>query len=502
MNAHSSEPVFKTIVMGTPSSFDPAQFYGTESAYIFHNLFRGLYRLDDKKGVLLEGAKSCNWITTKKLKCELNSQVKWSDGTSVQAQDYERAFRYLIDPTTKSREVFPLLKLKNAKKILNGEKKPQELGVKAEGSYTLQFDFDEPDLEFIEKLTAPIMVPWKVKPDVHSADKIISNGPYVVESFLPDQKMILKPNPHYPLGNPKRPNVEFIFINEDSTAQNLFDSKQINLQPRVDVALIPDRIGKPEFFQKVFSRFDYVGFGPEFLADKNLRKAVALALDYEELGKLLHAAGRPGCVGLSDYYINKRPCYDFNLAEAKKAFALVPQPFKDKTYTFKFSRAGGDNILKVVQWYQNQLQKNLGLKVNIESTEQGMYLQTLRTQTPDLFRKGINLDRPTCTSALEGFKSDSPDNYSKYNSAKFDKDLEELEKIANPNSKKQKCTQMVQDLMDDYVMIPQGLIHYSMLQDLKFKGWKFNELNQLDLSELMVISPDPIRESFSKEKKN
>ncbi len=485
LNLFAQEPVFRTFVSSGPTSFDPAHFYGTESSYIFHNVFRGLYKFDDEKGLIPEGASKCTQ-KNKKLECDLNPKMKWSDGSSVEAQDYVRAFRYLIDPNTKSTEISALLTLKNASSIIKGLKTPDKLGISATSKFKLIFEFETEDPEFLYKLTSPLLVPWKVKPQLDQPSTMITNGPYSVENFIKEQKIILKPNLYYPHGNPMRPKVEFLFLTEDSTGQNLFDAGKINLQHRIDVSLIPKLKTHPGFYQKIFSRFDYIGFGPGLKENKDLRIAITHALDYDELSKILHAAGRPGCVGLTKNFLNEDVCYSFDLKKAKKAFEKVPNDIKEKLYTLKFSRAGGDNVARIMEWYQHQLKKHLGLNIHLESMEQGMYLQDIGLNTPDLFRKGVNLDRPSCTSAIEVFQSESKDNYIRFKSPVFDKKLKELALTLKPNAKKKKCTEIVKNLMKEYVMIPQGLIHYTMISDNMFMGWKFNELNQLDLSSLVL----------------
>lgn len=109
--------------------------------------------------------------------------VKWSDGTVVKAEDYVRAFRHLIDPESKSREVAHLLKLKNAKTILEGKLKPDSLGIKAFNDDTLIFEFDIKDPEFIARLSSTVLVPWKVLPDIKKATEVLTNGPYKLKVF-------------------------------------------------------------------------------------------------------------------------------------------------------------------------------------------------------------------------------------------------------------------------------------------------------------------------------
>ena len=45
------------------------------------------------------------------------------------------------------------------------------------------------------------------------------------------------------------------------------------------------------------------------------------------------------------------------------------------------------------------------LDVELEQVENKLFLDRLEKSPPDLFRKGINLDRPTCNAALEHFRT-------------------------------------------------------------------------------------------------
>jgi oligopeptide transport system substrate-binding protein len=119
--------------------------------------------------------------------------------------------------------------------------------------------------------------------------------------------------------------------------------------------------------------------------------------------------------------------------------------------------------------------------------EEGMYLRDLKDNTPDFFRKGLNMDRPTCSAALDAFKTNSKDNYINYHNKHYDLLVQRTEGVSGNREKSKKiCGQAIRTLMGEYRLIPQGLIHFSMLDDGKFEGYKINELNQLDLSDLRI----------------
>jgi oligopeptide transport system substrate-binding protein len=46
------------------------------------------------------------------------------------------------------------------------------------------------------------------------------------------------------------------------------------------------------------------------------------------------------------------------------------------------------------------------------------------------------------------------------------------------------CLKGVELLMNSHLFIPMGPIHFAILVNSSFKGWKLNQMNQLDLSDL------------------
>ena len=139
-----------------------------------------------------------------------------------------------------------------------------------------------------------------------------------------------------------------------------------------------------------------------------------------------------------------------------------------------------------MEWLQSQWLKNLQIKVQIEDLENKLFVQQLETNPPPIFRKGISLDRPTCSAALEAFREGDPENYLHIKDKVFQSDLRILRSTHSQSEKKKLCTKSIKYLIENHWIIPTGPIYFSLLVDPKWTGWKLNELNQLDLSELRL----------------
>lgn len=484
----SKSAVFRFHLLGEPFSLDPAQISGSSGNYLFHNLYRSLFRYKSNGGLTPDGASRCERQGDLRLICFLRPEMKWSNGSPVTAHHYLHAFRRLMSPESKATQMELLMSLRNARSILSGQVKSQDLGVRALDDLTLQFDFSEPDFEFEYRLASPSTAPLFSEqfPPLQQANQLIVNGPYQITSWKTSGSIRLIPNPYYP--NPEdRPEVEILFVNDDTTALRLYETGFLNFLRRVPTSFLPKYRQRPDFFQLPLSRFDYLGFGPDLKDQPELRRALTLALDYDSLKLIFSALGRPGCPSFPESYRQKASCYPFDPNRAREILksTLIPPEILSNA-RISFSTMGGDDIQKGMEWVQAQWSHNLNLHFAIDGKEQGMYMNELRVRPSAAFRKGVNLDRPTCLAALEVFASDSPENYLKYSNLKFDNILKIMRKTKPSLRMRQLCQQGLDLLLSENIMIPLGEIHFSMLQDGKFVGWELNELNQLDLTNLKV----------------
>lgn len=474
-------------------SLDPIQLPTNEANYFFGNIMRGLLRYSPDGDLTSEGAKSCRQEPTRKrVVCELKRDARWSDGSGVVAEDYVRSFRRFFSPQAKSPAIALLKNLKNAREIQKQEMPAAALGVVAENPHRLIFQFAEHDSDFLFKLTSSVFVPLKSDtiPDREHANEMTVNGPYKIAQWSIGRRMRLEANPLYrgtgstPLPPGIRPPVEILFVDEEQTVVSLYESGQLSFVKYLPTTLIPTYEKKKDFIQVPFTRFDYVGFS-DFLRDQpDLRAAMSLAADFRELKTIYRALGIPGCPSFPESFLAQPECVQFNLVKAKEHLAKVPEEIRKRRIKFLFSKLGGSDFQKGMEWFQAQWKKNLGLIVDLEQTEQVVLTQKLKTNPPAVFRRGVPLDRPTCLAALEVFASDSPDNFIGFKNEKYEKVLLELKKSQSTQKLRTLCSQGLQILLAEHAIIPLGRIHFSMLARPQFSGWTLNEMNQLDLSQL------------------
>jgi oligopeptide transport system substrate-binding protein len=485
----SAAETFKFHSSQEPAAVDPLMLTEATGGFLFYNLYRGLYRVSGDGVLVPELASSCAWQDRKKttMLCRLRPGARFSDGTAIKAEHFVFAWHRLVAPGSGTRHAELLAHVKGFADVISGRKPVSALGISAKGERAIEIRFEKPDPEFIYKLASPILTPLLKPPPVDPDEftKAVTTGPYRIKSWSRKTRIELEPNPYY-FRKASRPAAEVLLISEDATALQMFDLGKLSLLRRLTVKEIASRKSKPGFLYIPTFRFDYVGFGPDLEPYPQLRKALALALNYPELTAAYETPGKIGCPSLPKRLAQPYPCHRFSLALAQEALADVPDEIKKKTWTLAFSKAGGEDIARGMEWMQAQWKKHLDLNVELKVVENSMYLKTLATNPPALFRKGLNLDRPTCTAALENFASESPENLIRFKSAEYDKLVAELAAETREQRKAVLCGRALRLLIDGYRLIPLGEIHFAMLAANGFENYRITPLNQLDLTGLRL----------------
>ncbi|MBL7688783.1 MAG: hypothetical protein JNJ49_12180, partial [Bdellovibrionaceae bacterium] len=395
-----------------PTGIDPASISNSESNYFVFNVMRGLYRTSANGDVIPEMAETCRmtnsapWITT----CTIRKNALWSDGIALKAQDVVFSWRRLLSPSAKGTGVELIKSVQGAIDAHAGKIPVEQVGLRAIDTRTIEIRHSELDAEFIQKLAHPALsfVRDGFSYTRAAASKAPVLGPYVVEDWTSAQKIKLRSNPHY--DSHPRPPVEVLVIDDDETALGLYRSGTLSLLRRLPTHYLKTWKLSKELHYIPVARFDYIGFGPPLNEDRfvSVRQAMAQSLKYEDLKRLYEARGLPGCPGIDRRHFETVPCHEFNVAKAR---SLLNSKEKPPQLLLAFSKLGGDDVQKGMEWAQAQWQQNLGLNVELRSVEQAVYIQMLKTSPPSLFRKGVGLDRDSCLAAVEIFQEGDPENY-------------------------------------------------------------------------------------------
>jgi oligopeptide transport system substrate-binding protein len=391
----------------SPYTLDPGLCGEYVSALVVEQMFSGLVSTAPDLDVVPEVAERWRvYEGGRRYRFHLRTDMRWSDGTPLTAHDFEYAWKRVLDPAT-ARIPSELLALKGARAFHEGQSADgDQVGVRALDAATLDVELEEPVSHFLYVLTAvsTFPVPQHVVKAFGAvwtdADRIVSNGPFRLETWERGQYMRLARNPFY--AGRRRGNLDQVVLHfpQDSATQDLSAPLEQYLQGKLDVLTLTDasvhegdRIRRQfatEYLSAPWLFTTYLGLvtiRPPF-DDVRLRQALALAVDREELANVvlrgMYAPGTGGFVPPGMPGHSPQLGFPYHPERARQLLAAA-------------GHAGGAGlpILEglsvppidplVTQYLQAQWQENLGIKVAWEVADWPPFQRRMQKDPPHLY---------------------------------------------------------------------------------------------------------------------
>jgi len=225
-----------------PDTLDPAQAGMVMEINILGDLMEGLVTRDAAArpipGIAERWETSADGLTwTFHLR-----KSRWSDGTSVVGNDFVAAWRRLLDPKTGARAAPMLWIVKNGRAISAGKMTPDKLGVAAPDPATVTVTLEHPAPYLPELLTQPAalpVAPAAIKNGLR-ANAYISNGPYLLKDWVPNDHITLVKNPRfYDAAKVKVDTVNYLPTADSQAALRRFRAGELDMQTPLPAAQIP-----------------------------------------------------------------------------------------------------------------------------------------------------------------------------------------------------------------------------------------------------------------------
>ncbi|HEY7034480.1 MAG TPA: peptide ABC transporter substrate-binding protein [Thermomicrobiales bacterium] len=278
-----------------PLSLDPGITHGARGLEEIQNLFEGLVYLDQRDGSLQMGlaATMTPNADDSEYTFTLRKGLVWSDGTPLDAHDFEWSWKRALDP--RSEYATALYPLKGAAAIIRGEKGPDALGVVAVDDTTLRVTLEEPTPYFPLLATTwtfspvPKHVIDKEGDGWVEAGKMVSNGPYLLTSWEHDQSLVLERNPTYYGQQPVITRATYTLFADD-TSQALvpyeddeLDQAQVSFADLDRVKNDPTLSAQMHVYPRSATRFLVCDTTNAPTSDVRFRQALSLAIGRDTL---------------------------------------------------------------------------------------------------------------------------------------------------------------------------------------------------------------------------
>ncbi len=465
-------------------SLDPVKVTSLPALNVLIDLYEGLTTLDQGGKVILGQAKS--YSISKELKTFtfiLKDNLKWSNGDRLTADDFVAGLRRTVDPKVGSIYSDILKPIKNAEKIITGALKVTDLGIKAPDDKTVIIELEKPTPYFLELLSHSSMFPIhqpslrKYGRDFAKPGNLVSNGPFRLSEWVVHSHLSLVKNPNYiDAAHVKLDKVIFYPIQEQSVELNRYRAGGLDFTyslPDVQFDWIKKHLGKELYIHPNLANY-YYGFNLKqepFKNNKNLRKALALAIDKKVIAqKVLRSGQIP-----NDYFIpDKIANYDTVDVRDKKTKLIKSlnltreQRLQKAREYYKLAGYSLDKPAKIkITYNTSESHKNVAIALA------AMFKQVLNVQTElvnqewkvfmhsrqekkdtQLFRGGWTGDYNDPSTFLDIFSSDNPQNYISFNNKEFDNLLKQAANEPDRIKRADLLLNAEKVLLDEAAVIP------------------------------------------------
>jgi ABC-type oligopeptide transport system substrate-binding subunit len=340
----------------------------------------------------------------------LRNDARWSDGVPVTAQDFEYAWKRLLDPADRRWHIF-LLDIKHARDYHRGLiSNPELLGVRALDDFTLAVELEGPTSYFpyLMAFLAGYPMPQHIV-EVHGdawaeLDNLVTNGPFRLVSWKGGESLVLERNPTYHgrfTGNLQR--VECSFLSGQPTKfLQMYEEHNLDICGGLPLAVFAGARQRfaGEYLSGPWMCTDFLGFDVSRrpFHDRRVRRAFSLATDRETLadvilrGYAFPATGGLLPPGMTGHSSGIGLPYDPEAARNLLAEAGYPGgrgfPAID---CLARDDPGHDLACKYLQalWWEN-----LGVEINWNKIEWASFYDLMVRGTPHLWMVGWYADYP------------------------------------------------------------------------------------------------------------
>ncbi|MDR1558909.1 MAG: peptide ABC transporter substrate-binding protein [Clostridiales bacterium] len=429
----------------------------------------------------------------KSITFHLRQDACWSDGSPITAEDFVYSFRRLADPANACDYSWALEQVLNFVGIAypadGVDPLPvEELGVSAPDSQTFVIQFATPAPYYLAFLDLPCFYPVKRElveqygdEYATSPDKLLGNGPFIVQEYAIDEKLVLVPNDKYWNRDAIKLQEVTLFVMESEAAVSTYQTGGLDFISAIPAAQAPMYLEDPSQLgegtimeQYMTGAVDWfcINIASEtnpILANKDFRLALNYALDREEYVAIatngLYYPGTrfvlPVVKGKEKPYVEEYPV-DFykSTAEPDKAqeylqAAMTAMGISDPgeiTVKLKISDAA-TNVL-IAENCQDQWQRNLGINIEIEQVTYRAMLSERVSGEFDLIYAGWMPDFDDPYTYLSYFVSTNAQNGGKYSNPRYDELVNTANSFTDESVRLGMYAEAEQILMEDAGIVP------------------------------------------------
>ncbi|MFR5480958.1 peptide ABC transporter substrate-binding protein [Catenibacterium sp.] len=409
--------------------------------------------------------------------------AKWSNGDKVTANDFVYSWRKIIKNAGNYAYMLDSggASVKNADALMElganaTDEQMATLGVTAKDDQTLVVELENKVPYFTDLMAFPCYFPQNEK-FVEKCGKnygtkpeyTLSNGAYKMTKWVKGNKATFTKNDkYYDAKTVATKNLEMYLVQDPKTAAQNFDNGKVDYA-RINSTLVDKYKGKDTFttFNEGYLFYLQLNFKNDTVANKNVREALAYAINRKDLCENVLKDGSKGATGFIPSQLSTSPAgkdfrddadkyVSYDQKKAQEYLDAAKKELGTDTITIDLLYGTDESPMDTMAEYlQGSFSKLKGLKVNMVATvkkdriynrEANGNFQVVCT------RWGPDYADPT--TYLNLALTDNSNNYGKYANAKFDALMEQIQKESDLTKRWDLMIQAEKVMMEDMAYIP------------------------------------------------
>ena len=493
-----------------PETLDPALNSAVDGGNTIITVFETLLIINENNEAVPGQAES--WTTSEDgltWTFTMRDGLKWSDGSELNAKDFEYSFKRMANPDTTAPYAETCLGMidgfEEAAGFPDADGNPtvepnfDALNVKAsDDGKTLTIVLGYP-CSYFDKIAAfAAMSPvqkatveangdaWATSPDTY-----VCNGPYMITEWTPSERIVLTKNPNYVGGWDSSKivsdSITLLLLEDSSASYAAYNSGEAVLIKDVPTDEIPS-LTKAEdggdFYVDTILGTYYVSLNlkRDAFKDAKVRKALSLAIDRDYVANTImqgtystaDSIVGPGIVDEKGNFHDNGNApyisadYEANLAEAKKLLAEAGYPNGEGYPVIEYSCNDAGYHVPLAEYLQ-QAWGDLGITLTISKMEWSSFTAARRAGEYDVARNGWVMDYNDPSNMLDLFCSGNGNNDGKYSNPEFDAAID-ASRVADVTEHFAQLHKAEDILMEDTGCLPIAYYNDYWLQSPSLKG--------------------------------
>ncbi len=439
----------------------------------------------------------------------LHPDAQWSNGAPLTATDFVNSYRRELDPKLGAEVSYYVWPLKNAEAYNKGKITDfAQVGVHAIDAHTLRVDLEHPTpyllRSMLQRMWFPVYLPAIEKTgalDDRSNQRwtlpgaYVSNGPFVLTEWQPNQQIVAKKNPHYWNAAHIRINeVHFYPIVDGNTEEAQF---RTGLLHKTYPANLPTskidlyRHAHPEVFHEdpyLGSYFYMFNTTRPPLDDVRVRRALAMCVDRESIVKNVMRGGQRAAGGFTPPDTGGYTCraqIPYDPPAARKLLAEAGYPGGKGFPPLEVLFNTNEQHRQLAEAVQQMWQRELGVQINLSNQEWAVYLNSRRTMNYTVARAGWigSLDP---SFFLENFLAGGQNNQTGFANPEYDRLIQAARYEKQAAARDDDFQRAEAILLDAAPIAPVYFYTNDYLLSPSVRGWNANVLDYHPFADLSL----------------